>query len=262
MKKINNYQYKNFLIHHYDELDSTNDLAIQLIKDRQIFDKEIILTNQQNKGRGRFDRKWISPIGNLYFSLILDGKIANRNLGLSNLSSLSLIANIALNDAIKNISSQQNIQINITNKWPNDLLIENNKIAGILLENIIINNICEFLILGIGVNVKTNPQNNIFSANNLENFNIKISCKKLLEIFLDNFENYFAIWQNYGFKNLRNLWLKNAYKLKEPLTIKDGESSINGIFEDIDEFGNLILKTPKNTLTISTGDILNPNIIL
>jgi BirA family biotin operon repressor/biotin-[acetyl-CoA-carboxylase] ligase len=262
MKKINNYYYKNFLIHHYDEINSTNDLAIELIKDRQIFDREIILADQQNKGRGRFDRNWNSPRGNLYFSLVLDGKIANKNLGLSRLSSLSLVANIALNHALTSISNQQNIKLDISNKWPNDLLIENNKIAGILLENIIINNKCEFLILGIGVNVKSNPQNNIFSANNLENLMIKITCQKLLEIFLDIFENLFMVWQNYGFKNLRELWLKNAYKLKEEILINDSQTMIKGIFEDLDELGNLLLKTSKKTILISAGDILNPNINL
>jgi BirA family biotin operon repressor/biotin-[acetyl-CoA-carboxylase] ligase len=262
MKKMNNYYYKNFLIHHYEEINSTNDLAIELVRDRQIFDREIILADQQKKGRGRFDRNWISPRGNLYFSLVLDGKTADKNLGLSRLSSLSLIANIALNQALTTISQQQNIILNISNKWPNDLLIDNCKIAGILLENIIINNKCEFLILGIGVNVKSNPQNNIFLANNLENLMIKISCQKLLEIFLDFFEDYFIIWQNYGFKNLRNLWLKNAYKLKREILINDSQTMIKGIFEDLDEFGNLLLKTSQKTILISAGDILNPSVNL
>jgi len=258
MKKIKNWQYKNFLIHHFDELQSTNDLAISLVKNRNIFANEIILANQQSKGRGRYNRQWISEIGNLYFSLVLDGKIANKNLGLNQISTLSLVANIALNLTIKTISQAQNIEINIANKWPNDLLIENKKVAGILLENIIINNNCEFIILGIGVNINNNPQNTLFQATNLQQLKITTNAKILLENFLDNFSNFFSIWQNFGFKNLRDLWLKDAYNLHKEIIVGDLESRINGIFEDLDEFGNLILKTPQKTIKIFAGDILNP----
>jgi len=258
MKKIKNWQYKNFLIHHFDEVQSTNDLAISLVKNRNIFANEIILANQQSKGRGRYNRQWISEIGNLYFSLVLDGKIANKNLGLNQISTLSLVANIALNLTIKTISQAQNIEINIANKWPNDLLIENKKVAGILLENIIINNNCEFIILGIGVNINNNPQNTLFQATNLQQLKITTNAKILLENFLDNFSNFFSIWQNFGFKNLRDLWLKDAYNFHKEIVVGDSDSRINGIFEDLDEFGNLILKTPQKTIKIFAGDILNP----
>lgn len=258
MKKIKNWQYKNFLIHHFDEVQSTNDLAISLVKNRNIFANEIILANQQSKGRGRYNRQWISEIGNLYFSLVLDGKIANKNLGLNQISTLSLVANIALNLTIKTISQAQNIEINIANKWPNDLLIENKKVAGILLENIIINNNCEFIILGIGVNINNNPQNTLFQATNLQQLKIAVNAEILLKNFLENFNNFFEIWQNFGFKNLRDLWLKDAYNFHKEIVVGDLESRINGIFEDLDEFGNLILKTPQKTITIFAGDILNP----
>jgi BirA family biotin operon repressor/biotin-[acetyl-CoA-carboxylase] ligase len=239
-------------------VQSTNDLAISLVKNRNIFANEIILANQQSKGRGRYNRQWISEIGNLYFSLVLDGKIANKNLGLNQISTLSLVANIALNLTIKTISQAQNIEINIANKWPNDLLIENKKVAGILLENIIINNNCEFIILGIGVNINNNPQNTLFQATNLQQLKITINAKILLENFLENFNNFFEIWQNFGFKNLRDLWLKDAYNFHKEIVVGDSDSRINGIFEDLDEFGNLILKTPQKTIKIFAGDILNP----
>ena len=263
MKEIKNWQYKNFIIHHFDEVKSTNDLAISFVKNRNIFANEIILANQQTNGRGRYDRHWISEAGNLYFSLVLDGKIANKNLGLNQISTLSLVANIALNLTIKTISqtqniTSQNIALNIANKWPNDLLIENNKVAGILLENIIINNNCEFIILGIGVNIKNNPQNTSFPATNLQQLKIAIDAKSLLENFLDNFNNFFEIWQNFGFKNLRDLWLRDAYNLHKEIVVGDLESRVSGIFEDLDEFGNLILKTPQKTIKIFAGDVLNP----
>ncbi len=258
MKEIGNWQYKNFFIHHFDKIESTNDLAISLLNNRQVFSNEIILANQQNKGRGRYNRQWVSEVGNLYFSLILDGKIANKNLGLNQISTLSLVANIALNLTIKKISQAQNIALNISNKWPNDLLINDNKVAGILLENIIVNNNCEFIILGIGVNISNNPDNTSFQSTNLQKLKIAIDTKSLLESFLDNFSNFFTIWQNFGFKNLRDLWLRDAYNLHKEIFVGDLESRIGGVFEDLDELGNLILKTPDKTIKISAGDVLNP----
>ncbi len=261
MKIIKQWQYKNYFIHHYDEVASTNDLAISMINNRHIFANEIILADQQSKGRGRYDRQWISTPGNLFFSLILGGKKPAKNLGLPMLSSLSLVANIALNQTIQNLALDQKITIKIQNKWPNDLLIEDNKIAGILLENIIINNSCDFLILGIGVNINNNPQQQLFPASNLKHFKLEINAQNLLHNFLNIFSHLLQIWENFGFKNLRKLWLENAYNLGKKISIKDHRSSISGIFDDIDDSGNLLLKTDDKILTIYTGDILQPNII-
>jgi len=129
------------------------------------------------------------------------------------------------------------------------------------LENITINNNCEFIILGIGVNINSNPSGALFNCANLQEFKIFTDIRILLENFLDNFSNFFSIWQNFGFKNLRNLWLEDAYNLHKEIIVGDSDSRISGIFEDLDEFGNLILKTPEKTIKIFAADIINPNIL-
>lgn len=251
MKNSQNYQFKNFIIHQFDEVDSTNSLAFSLAENKKIFANEIIVAKQQNKGRGRLDRNWESPIGNLYFSLVLQPKIA-----IERISQISFVAVCAMQTAVEKIFKQQDVIAKIQNKWPNDLLIDQKKVAGILLESKISNEDCKFVILGIGLNINSSPDRTIFPATNIKNFLCEISPSEMLEFFLEEFENLYESWLNFGFKNIRNLWLKNAYNLNSQTRINLGDSYADGIFQEIDEEGNFILKKHDNEIKkITYGDI-------
>jgi BirA family biotin operon repressor/biotin-[acetyl-CoA-carboxylase] ligase len=251
MKNSENYQFKNYLIHQFDEVESTNDLAFSLAENKQIFANQIIVANKQNKGRGRLNRNWESPKGNLYFSLVLQPQIA-----VEKISQISFVAVCALQIAVAKIFQQQNIVTEIQNKWPNDLLIDQKKVAGILLESKISNKICDFVILGIGVNINSNPPQTLFPSTNIGNFSCEISASKMLEFFLEEFENLYENWLNFGFKNIRNLWHKNAYNLNSKININLGKSKIEGLFQEIDKEGNIVIKNHNNeTKKISFGDV-------
>ena len=251
MKDSQNYQFKNYIIHQFEELESTNNLAFSLAENKKIFANEIIVACKQNKGRGRLDRKWESPIGNLYFSLVLQPKIA-----VEKISQISFIAICALQMAVAEVFKTQKITANIQNKWPNDLLIEQKKVAGILLESKISNENCEFVILGIGLNINSNPSQTIFPATNMKNFLCDISALKMLEIFLENFTTLYENWLNFGFENIRNLWHKNAYNLNSQMRINIDKSVVEGIFQEIDKDGHLIIKTNNNVVKkITFGDV-------
>ena len=251
MKNSQNYQFKNYLIHQFDEIESTNDLAFSLAENKQIFANQIIVANKQNKGRGRLNRNWESPIGNLYFSLVLQPQIA-----VAKISQISFVAVCALQIAVAKVFKQQKINVDIKNKWPNDLLIDQKKVAGILLESKISNKICDFVILGIGVNINSNPTQTFFPSTNIKNFSCEISASKMLEFFLEEFENLYENWLNFGFQNIRNLWHKNAYNLNSQIRINLGNSYAEGIFQEIDEEGNLVIKNHNNeTKKISFGDV-------
>ncbi len=251
MKNSENYQFKNYLIHQFDEVESTNDLAFSLVENKQIFANQIIVANKQNKGRGRLNRNWESPKGNLYFSLVLQPKIA-----IEKTSQISLVAICALQIAVAKIFQQQNIVAKIQNKWPNDLLIDQKKVSGILLESKISNKNCDFAILGIGVNINSNPTQTLFPSTNIKNFSCEISASKMLEFFLEEFENLYENWLIFGFKNIRNLWHKNAYNLNSKININLGNSKIEGLFQEIDEEGNIVIKNHNNeTKKISFGDV-------
>lgn len=254
-QKINSFNYQNFIIHHYHQLESSNKIALELVKHQQIFDHEIICCDIQTHGRGRDNRNWISPLGNLYFSMILNGK----NIALENLHQLSFVASISLNQTITKIAKLNNLNLAIKNKWPNDLMINNNKVAGILIECMVANNYCQSIVIGIGVNINNHPDidNNNSSkilASNLNNFGIKIERLELLKKFIDEFENYFNIWLKFGFKNIRKLWLENAYLIGETITLLNHNHQ-TGIFKEIDDQGNLILQQNQQLLKFSSADL-------
>jgi BirA family biotin operon repressor/biotin-[acetyl-CoA-carboxylase] ligase len=241
---MQNITYKNFLIHQFEELESTNKTAFELTEAKKTFDREIILAKKQNAGRGRKDRNWTSPEGNLYFSIILQPQIS-----IDKIPQISFVAAAALKSIMEKFTK------NVCCKWPNDILIKNKKCAGILLESKINQKDCEFVILGVGINIDSNPDNTLFPATSLKNHQIEILPLELLEKFLDEFEKIYQNWLDFGFSSVRNLWLNNAFKLKEEIFINLGDQKINGIFIDLDMEGNLILQTPNHLEKITVGDV-------
>ncbi len=239
--------YKQFTIHHFEELKSTNDTAFLMAQNKEIFDSEIILANSQSGGKGRNTRKWNSPSGNLYFSLVL-----KPNLEITKIPEISFVAITALRIAIEKINNQN---LEIKNKWPNDLLINQKKVAGLLLESKFLQNNCDFVIIGIGLNLVSNPDNTIFASSNLKDCGIATTKQKILELFLDHFIEIYNNYLNYGFKGIRNLWLKEAYLLGKEIKVKDGEEELTGIFKDLDEQGNLLIEISGVVKKILAADI-------
>lgn len=233
----------NFNIIHFDKIDSTNSKAMEMAGSGQLQDHEVILADEQNQGRGRLDRAWVSPKGNLYFSLVLKPKIA-----VFRAPELSFLAIAALAQAVEEILPKS-AKINL--KWPNDLLLDEKKAAGILLESKVNGQNLEFVVIGIGVNILSNPDNVLFTATNLKALGSEISNIELLQKFLVKFEDLYQNYLEFGFKKVRNIWLSKAFKFKEEITV----NQIKGIFIDFDEVGNLILQVDGELRKISSGDV-------
>jgi len=240
----------NFTIHEFAQLESTNKTAFELAELNKISDREIILANSQSSGKGRASRNWSSPEGNLYFSLLLRPQISLEKIPL-----ISFVGIVALRAAIEKIFIENKITVKLENKWPNDLLINEKKCAGLLLENKISGKNCEFAILGIGLNTISHPDQTIFPATNLKNFQLDISPEFALKKFLEEFKNIYENFLSYGFKGVRQLWLQSAYNLNKKITVKLGEKEISGIFKDLDEEGNLVLEDEKEVMKINVGDV-------
>lgn len=243
---MKNRTYKNFTIHQFEKLESSNKTAFELAENRQIFDREIILADVQTSGKGRQSRVWSSPQGNLYFSLLLKPKISAEKI-----AQISFVAIMALRLSIQALRPDLKIQ----NKWPNDLLIDEKKVAGLLLESKVSQKNCEFVIVGIGLNIVSNPDQTIFPASNLKNSFIEISAEIALQNFLNEFEKLYENWLIYGFSGVRKLWLDKAYRLGEKILVKNNDEEISGIFSDLDEEGNLILLSENGVKKIAAADI-------
>ena len=239
---MNKYWFKHYNLLTFDEIDSTNSEAMRLAK-TGISGNYIILASLQTSGRGRNGKHWHSDNGNIYFSLLLDVDIP-----IEIQPQLSLITGLAVYDTIKFFAKKLFSNLDCKLKWPNDILIGNKKLSGILLESVNVltkeNKIQKrYLIIGVGINITTSPVNIDKETTSLlkEGIIIKDS-KQLLFIFMNSFEEYHTIWQNNGFVSLREVWLKRVYKLNHQITINNENHKISGIFHGIDINGNFQVK--------------------
>lgn len=243
--KAMDWTYKNYVVHQFSELESTNNKSLELADLGKIFQNEIIVAEKQTRGRGRNNRNWESPIGNLYFSLVLKPKITADKV-----HQISFVAISALRIAIEKLTKKS-----VENKWPNDLLIEKQKVAGVLLESKINQNSCEFVVIGIGVNINSSPDNTIFPATNLAAQGINFSSAEILKKFLDEFEIIYQNWLDFGFDRIRKIWLQKPYRINQEIALKIDQKELNGIFRGIDQDGNLLLEDNNLISKISVADV-------
>lgn len=235
MNIINEEKFLNYDIIEYDIVDSTMNVV------KNFKPNTVIIAGQQTSGKGKGNRVWNSEYNdNLYFSLIID---ANKKF--MDYSQVSFITSVAMRYAINEFNTKNNSTI--VSKWPNDILINNKKVVGILLE---FDN--DKLIIGPGVNINFFPDNVNFNATSLKNEGIIVDKYTLLKRFLANFDYLFKEWEQNGFSSIRIKWLKSSYKLHQ--TIKVGD--IEGIFEDIDNDGTLMVKMANGKYHfVKSGDV-------
>jgi len=210
----------------------------------------VVVYNQTN-GRGRLGKSWFSPKGNLYFSTLVIPKI-----GFKFWPQLSFVSALAVRSAINSFANNDNISINY--KWPNDILIDNSKVSGILIETTKDN---KALVIGIGINLISNPKKTKFnwqSTNINECLGIKINPKEISKILLKELINYIQLWYENGFLHIKNLWMKNAVFLNEELNSVDLKNNIKGVFVGIGEFGQILLKDDSSELIESASGTFVP----
>lgn len=246
---INRWFYNNFLIDNYQEIGSTNDLIVEMAINDNSIDNYVICAQKQTNGHGRSGRDWQSPEGNLYFSLLI-----RPNSSIKDYSLLSFIAAIAISNAIIGLT---NSQVNLEHKWPNDILLHGKKIAGILLKSDKSKQGLEFVVIGVGINILSNPKQTNFPSGNIkEELNIDINKEELLKLFLDNFSIFYQKFVEFGFAPIRNLWIKRAFKLNEEINVNLSNKRITAIFRDLNNSGNLILELDNGDVeAVSSAEI-------
>lgn len=233
-----------------DQVDSTNSEAARLLASGAT-DPTWIVAKEQLAGRGRRGRDWASTPGNLYSSLLL---FTDRSLG--DAATLSFVVALALRDAIVDIS--QDLAERVTLKWPNDVLVDGKKVAGILLES---GNKIEAgahpVIIGCGVNCTHHPASTRYPATNLAAAGAIRQPFELFNVYAANFDRWYNKWAaKDGFDNVRTSWLNHAAGKGKPITARFGTSEIEGRFETLDEKGRLILVDSNNKkIPITAGDI-------
>ena len=234
---------RNFI--YCEEIESTNDFLLK----SDIYNKNgtVLLAEFQSQGRGRRSREWISIAEqNLTFSILLTFNVNPRNINI-----IGLGASLAVAYSIENL-----YQLDVSLKWPNDVLIQGKKVSGILLESSSTSNKIEKTVVGFGINV--NQPNFIGKfiippSSIRREFKKIVNREKLLSEVLNNFETVFELVVNDAPKML-NDWRSRCKMIGEKVKIEDDKAAKFGIFDDIDENGFLILKRGEEYETIHFGD--------
>lgn len=197
----------------------------------------------QNGGRGRLGRNWSSPRGNLYVSTLV-------RIGLDNppAHTLSLVTAIALYDTVKHFAPRADVIL----KWPNDLLLNGNKLSGILLERQ-----GNAVVIGMGVNLAHAPQlpDRVTAA--LSQIMAAPDAQVFCEFLADRFSLALASWRHDGLATTLSAWLNRAHPVGSPLstTGPDGKV-ITGTFAGLTADAMLNLRLPDGeTMVIHSGDI-------
>ena len=230
-------------------VESTNDEARRRAEDGAP-EGTLIQARTQTGGRGRRGRSWESPVGNLYMSLILRPDCpAAAGLG------LSFVSAIAMCDTIGSVMPPM---VTVTAKWPNDILINGRKVAGILLESASgTAGKLRWLVVGVGVNIEQFPTNTQYPATSLYfEGATNIEPAEVLGGFTRYFKRWFDIWKDEGFSPIRNAWLQRAAGLGEMLEIRLPDEMFVGRFLDIDESGSLLVELENGDIrSVTTGDV-------
>lgn len=221
-------------IHHFDSVSSTMDVAKDLLVE-EVSDSYVVLAKKQEQGRGRHQRSWASPLGNFYGTFVVSvNTLANAPL-------YSYVAALALYGALEQLTKAHK---SLTLKWPNDLLLDSKKAAGILLEIETTPKGLKLLI-GIGVNLEAHPVDTPYAATHLSDHGFKITPEELLEKICLFFDHWRVILETKGFQPLREEWLKRRTPAHDHMTLKGyehgSETSIKGRFHDLDDNGYLVL---------------------
>jgi BirA family biotin operon repressor/biotin-[acetyl-CoA-carboxylase] ligase len=239
---------RGYRLHHYEAVGSSNDEAKTLARAGAAAGT-LVWADLQTAGRGRRGRVWTSPPGNLYFSLVLRPDSPS-----SRIAQLSFVAALGLGEALGELAGPG---FDWRCKWPNDLLVNGKKLAGILLESETgAGGRIDFVVIGIGVNLMTAPSGTEYPATSLAAERIAcVSPAELLAAFVRHFDLGLARWQASGFAPVREDWLKRAAGLGRPIRVRLERMTLTGRFLDLDGDGALVLDAADGRRKIAAGEV-------
>ena len=228
---------------YYEDLPSvlsTNDAVVVMLE--KVKAPCIVSAKVQTNGRGRLGRKWEGYDGNLFVSFAYE--ILTKNIG-----HYAIMSALAVLQTIRFFAPDISVLI----KWPNDVLVNEKKISGILFEKGPEN----YWIMGIGINVAKTPQikNLLYEATSFHDLNIEINRLDVLEKLIGEFDKLKTLYEVKGFNEIKCLWLDNCYGRDKKVSIIQNGNETTGVLRDLDDKGNLILKTQQGFKTICAGDL-------
>jgi BirA family biotin operon repressor/biotin-[acetyl-CoA-carboxylase] ligase len=230
------------------EVGSTLDEALRLARDRSA--PFWVLAHRQTAARGRRGRPWLMPEGNFAATLLLQLSEPPAQMALR-----SFVMSLALFRAFEEVTAKP---VSFSLKWPNDVLLNGGKVAGILLES---PGPAGCLAIGIGVNLRSAPEPAAVEPDALRPvalataLGIDVAC----EDFLMTLASHYAVLERqfvqFGFEPIRRDWLAHAARRGEEITARTGRELLHGIFEDVDAEGHLVLRGARGLHSIAAADV-------
>jgi len=204
----------NYKLLSFDKISSTQTYALNMVATGQARDHTVIMAEAQSAGRGRYRRTWISHHGNLYASFIYDAEERDPR--------LSYMIAVAIAETLIHFGMHPKI------KWPNDILIDGKKVSGTLTEYA-----GRFVIIGIGINIKSNPTVDKYQTTKTDNY-VKVDKSDILNKLMKNLDK----WRNTDFPLVRARWMDLATGLNKIVKYRGEDVELIGINEN----GALVLR--------------------
>jgi BirA family biotin operon repressor/biotin-[acetyl-CoA-carboxylase] ligase len=226
-------------------LGSTQDLARELAR-AGAPEGTVVLASRQTAGRGRLGRSFISPRGGLYFTVILRP-------ALEHLRPLPIIAALAVARGLEQVAG-----LRTALKWPNDVLVGGHKICGILLESDLTGQAVNYVLLGIGINVNADmsayPEIAAIATSAAAEAGRPVSREALAAAVLNELEELYLAVQ--AGQPVQDEWRARLETLGRQVRVTSGQAVEEGLAEDVDGDGSLILRRPDGSrVTIVAGDV-------
>lgn len=204
----------NYKLISFDKIPSTQTYALNMIADGRARARTVIMAEAQSAGRGRYKRTWVSHHGNLYVSFIFDAEERDPR--------LSYVVAVAIAETLISFGIKPTI------KWPNDILIDGKKVCGVLIEYS-----GRFVVVGIGINIKSNPTVENYQTTKLDNY-ADVQKSELLNRLMRNMDK----WMRAEFSAVRARWMELAAALNKVVKYRGENVELIGINEN----GALILR--------------------
>lgn len=233
-----------------DRIDSTNEEALRRAR-AGAAEGTLVWAREQTGGRGRRGRAWSSPPGNLYASLLLRPAVPPAQA-----AQLGFVAAAAMAETLHALLP---LERRLRCKWPNDLLVDGAKVAGILPEAEAAGRNVEALVLGMGINLASHPSDTPYPATSLQAAGACVSLEALLESLAGRLLLWYRRWQEEGFGPIRARWLDFAAGLGQPIEIRLEAGTLRGRFAALDTSGALDLELADGGHRLVTaGDVFYP----
>ena len=239
----------------FDSLDSTNAALTRIVQQEgDVHEGLMVWANAQTAGKGRAGRVWQSPRGNVYVSILIAAPES-----VARAPELGFVAAVAVQETILELPRHNAGAPKVSCKWPNDILIEGEKVCGILPELTTDDQKRSWIVLGIGINLKAVELNpGAYPPTALSLHQIDTTPAHVLTVLTRSLFKWLQIWREQGFAAIRQQWADCGPEVGANVAVGLPEGAVSGEFIGLDEDGALLLETRKGRRRVVVGDVLFP----